>query len=238
MTALLLLLLSVSSVLRDGDDAFRRFRYTEAIVLYESALTRNSDASGAHWRLARCYITIGDTVPRDRREPYYRDAERHAKLSVETDPLSSDAQTWYAIATGYVAMYEGVRAKVARANDIKRALDRAVELDPRNDVAHSVLGTFYRTLGKVGWMERQLADLLLGGLPPGGFADAERSLLKAVELAPDIIRHRFELGQLYVDMERPDDAKRVFTEALRYPPVLASDHGRIERMKRRLAAPR
>jgi tetratricopeptide (TPR) repeat protein len=131
-------------------------------------------------------------------------------------------------------MYEGVKAKVQRSREIKDELDIAVRLNPNNDVAYSILGTFYRTLGKVGWIEKSLANLLLGGLPPGGFPEAEQALKKAIELAPNIIRHRFELGQLYLDMEQPDDAKKVFESAVNLPPVLASDKRRIERMKQKI----
>jgi len=229
---LLWLLASVS--VKNGDEAFLRQEYDDAISIYESALSSSEDKAELLWRIARCYVSIGDVAKREEREQYYRKAEMYAARSVKEDSLNSDAHCWYAVATGYVAIYEGVRAKVQAANKIKSELDIAIQLNPKNDVAYSILGTFYRTLGKVGWIEKQLADLLLGGLPSGGFAEAEQALKKAVELAPDIIRHRFELGMLYLDMERPDDAKGVFQSAVSLPPILASDKKRIERMKKEI----
>jgi tetratricopeptide (TPR) repeat protein len=237
MTALLFMLLMVnaSSAVKNGDDAFIRQEYAEAISIYEAGLSGSGDRSDLLWRIARCYISLGDVTKREEREPMYRKAELYASKAVHADSLNADAHCWRAVAVGYIAIYEGVRAKVAAANEIKRELDIALRLDPNSDVAHSILGTFYRTLGNVGWIEKQLANLLLGGLPPGGFLEAEQSLKKAIELAPTIIRHRFELGLLYLDMERPDDAKKVFTEALKHPPLLASDKRRIERMKKTIA---
>lgn len=237
MTALLIILLALTtpSAVKNGDEAFIRQEYTVAISIYEEGLAVSNDRSELLWRIARSYISLGDVTKREEREPMYRKAEMYATQAVEADSLNADAHCWRAVAIGYVAIYEGIRAKVAAANEIKRELDIALLLDPNNDVAYSILGTFYRTLGKVGWFEKQLADLLLGGIPPGGFLEAEQSLKKAIELAPTIIRHRFELGLLYQDMERPDDAKKVFTEALKYPPLLGSDTRRIERMKRTIA---
>ncbi|MHB1050884.1 MAG: tetratricopeptide repeat protein [Bacteroidota bacterium] len=232
---LYLSLINSPSVIKTGDDAFVRQEYIEAISIYESGLNSSQDKSELLWRIARCYISLGDVTKREEREPMYRKAEMYATQAVEADSLNADAHCWRAVSLGYIAIYEGVRAKVAAANEIKRELDIALRLDPDNDVAHSILGTFYRTLGNVGWIEKQLADILLGGLPSGGFLEAEQSLKKAIELAPTIIRHRFELGLLYLDMERPDDAKKVFTEALKYPPLLASDNRRIERMKKTIA---
>ena len=237
MTALLFMLLAVipSTAVKNGDEAFIRQEYTAAITIYEEGLVGSHNRSELLWRIARCYISLGDMTKSEEREPMYRKAEMFATQAVDADSLNADAHCWRAVAIGYIAIYEGVRAKVAAANEIKRELDIAVRLDPKNDVAHSILGTFYRTLGNVGWIEKQLANLLLGGLPPGGFLEAEQSLKKAIELAPTIIRHRFELGLLYMDMERPEDAKKVFTEALKHPPLLASDKRRIERMKRTIA---
>lgn len=236
MIALIFLIVSGTSLtaINSGDDAFIRQEYTAAISIYESALPAAENKSELLWRIARCYITMGDIAHREEREPLYRKADEFSKKGVEADSLNADAHCWRAISVGYIAIYEGVRAKVAAANDIKRSLDRALQLDPNNDVAYSILGTFYRALGKVGWIEKQLANLLLGGLPPGGFKEAEAALNKAIALAPTVIRHRFELGLLYLDMEQPDKAKIVFSEALKYPPLLASDQQRIERMKRRL----
>jgi len=235
LVSLLILLIGNNPTIKEGDDAFVQQRYREAIIMYEAALQTSADKAEILWRLSRCYVSLGDVAKKEERENYYRNAETYANRAVQEDSLNSDAHCWRAISIGYVAMYEGVRAKVQRANEIKRALDIALQLNPKNDVAYSVLGTFYRALGNVSWMEKQLASLLLGGLPPGGFPEAERALKKAIELAPTIIRHRFELGQLYLDMGKPEEAKKVFENAILLPQVLASDARRVERMKRKLA---
>lgn len=235
LITLLILFIVNNPAIKNGDDAFIKQQYDEAITMYESALPTSVNKAEIFWRLARCYVSIGDVTKREERERYYRTAESYATRAVQEDSLNSDAHCWRAIAIGYVAMYEGVRAKVQRANEIKRELDIALQLNPKNDVAYSILGTFYRTLGNVGWIEKQLASLLLGGLPPGGFLEAEHALKKAIALAPTIIRHRFELGQLYLDMGKPEEAKKVFESAILLPQVLASDARRVERMKRKLA---
>jgi tetratricopeptide (TPR) repeat protein len=121
------------------------------------------------------------------------------------------------------------------ANIIKHELDVAVALNPKNDIAYSILGTFYRALGNISWIEKQFADLLLGGIPEGGFAEGEQALKKAVALSPNIIRHRFELGRLYLDWGKDQEAKKIFSETVNLPPNLASDAHRFEFMKKKLA---
>ena len=234
MLSILIVLTLNSTALKNGDDAFLRQEYEEAVSVYESALPSSDAKAELLWRIARCYISIGDVAKREEREQYYRKAETYATRAVKEDSLNSDAHCWRAVSLGYIAMHEGVRSKVQLCNEIKGELDIAIQLNPDNDVAYSILGTFYRALGKVGWLEKQIAALLLGGLPSGGFPEAEQALKKAIELAPNIIRHRFELGQLYLDMERNEEAKKIFLSAIDLPPVLASDHRRIERMKRKI----
>lgn len=229
-----LLLMVNSTALKSGDEAFLHQEYDDAISVYESALPSSEDKAELLWRIARCYISLGDVAKREEREQYYRKAETYATRAVQEDSLNSDAHCWRAVGLGYIAIYEGVRSKVQLCNEIKRELDIAIQLNPNNDVAYSILGTFYRTLGKVGWIEKQLANLLLGGLPSGGFPEAEEALKKAIELAPNVIRHRFELGQLYLDMEWNEEAKKIFQSAISLPPILASDQRRIERMKRKI----
>ena len=109
---------------------------------------------------------------------------------------------------------------------IRQELDCAIELNPRDDIAWSILGTFYRNLGNVSWIERRLATLFLGELPEGGYVESERALKQAIALAPRVIRHHFELGVLYQDMGRDSDAVGEFKRAVLLPPLLESDTGR------------
>jgi tetratricopeptide (TPR) repeat protein len=226
---------SISIFLNRGDDLFIKQEYLSAISMYQEHLRSNPEDAEALWRISRAYISIGDVAKREERESHYRKAETFATRSVRSDSLNSAAHTWRAVSLGYIAIYEGSRTKVKLCNEIKHELDLAIQLDAKNDVAYSIYGTFYRTLGKVNWFERALANTLLGGLPDGGFAEAEQSLKKAILLAPNIIRHRFELGMVYLEMGKPSEAKKIFSEAITLPILLASDKNRIDRMKRRLA---
>ncbi|MFA6468200.1 MAG: tetratricopeptide repeat protein [Bacteroidota bacterium] len=236
MVALFILLnIMVSPMLQRGDDLFVRQEYQRAISSYNEHLKTNPGDARALWRVSRAYISMGDVAKKDERESLYRLAEEYATRAVHSDSLSSAAHTWRAVSLGYIALFEGSRTKVRLCNEIQQELDCAIRLDSTNDVAYSIYGTFFRALGKVNWFERTLANMLLGGLPAGDFNDAVRSLKKAIKLAPTIIRHRYELGMVYLDLDRTEDAKKVFLEALQLPPLLASDAQRIERMKRRVA---
>ena len=212
-----------------GDGEFWRMDYTAALVRYDSLAQTSPDSSQAFWRLARVNICMGDMSPRDQREDIYRTAEQWARRSIAANPSLAAGHTWLAAALGDIAMFEGSKAKVRLCNEIKGELDRAIALDSTDDVAYSILGSFYLALGNVSWIERQLAAIFLGSLPDGGYEDAEAALLHAVRLAPTAIRHWFELGMVYDAEGKTGDAHKAFQHVGELQPALASDRRRQSR---------
>jgi tetratricopeptide (TPR) repeat protein len=217
-----------------GDIAFEQERYDEAIHCYEAALTASADDPEAQWKLARSIICRADVAPVEEQAPAYKKAMDAAERSIKKDPRCSNAHTWFAIALGYVAIGEGIKSQIRIAHQIKAEVEEAIRLDPRNDVAYSIEGTLFRSLGNVGWVERQLAAVLIGRLPEGGYEESEQALRKAIALAPNVIRHRYELGLLYLDWGKKSDAKKVFLDAVPLKPVIASDRSRLVDMQKRL----
>jgi tetratricopeptide (TPR) repeat protein len=102
-------------------------------------------------------------------------------------------------------------------------------------VAYSILGSFYRSLASVGWFERQVANVFLGGLPAGGVAEAEQALRKAIELSPKTMRHHYELGMLYMEHNRRSEARKAFEAAQQCPILIASDRWRLSQVKKMIA---
>lgn len=214
------------SSLEHGDQEFAVRNYPLALAVYDSALTTSKDSAGVLWRLARVYVCIADVAPEDRRLELYQKAEACAVRSISADSTKSEGYTWRAAALGNVAMFEGSKAKVRLCTVIKQELDRAIALNPRDDIAFSILGSFYRALGNVSWFERQLAALFLGDLPEGGYDESERALRQAITLAPRVIRHHFELGMLYQELNRDEEALAEYRQVLALPLFLASDAAR------------
>jgi len=118
-------------------------------------------------------------------------------------------------------MVEGYSVKLCRL--IKQELDRSIRLNPVDDIAYSILGSFYMALGNVSWIERRLAAIFLGTLPEGGYDESESALKKAIALAPGVIRHHSELGTLYMEQDRYREALEEFHLAATLPVLLASD---------------
>ena len=206
-----------------GDSAFRALRYDEAIAAYHDAMTASADSVSALWRLARVLICKGDVEEGDRSEAAYREAERYARRAVELDSTAGVTHTWYAAALGSVALHVGGKTKVKLTHQILHELNRAIALDPQNDIAYSILGSFYRALAGLSWLERQLATIFLGSVPDGSYEDAEHALQQAIALNPDAPRHRYELGLLYLDWGKDEQAREQFARVVRMGILTARD---------------
>jgi tetratricopeptide (TPR) repeat protein len=211
--------------LSDGDQEFSRSNYRQAAAIYDSVLSSALDSTAVLWRLARVYVCMGDVAEPDEKLALYQEADGFAQRCIRADSTTSEGHTWRAAALGNIAMFEGGRTKVRLAHTIKHELDLATRLNPDDDVAYSILGSFYLALGQVSWIERQLAAIFLGRLPEGGFAEAEYALQKAVTIAPDVIRHHYELGRLYVVTDRPQEAIDEFRRVISLPVQMGSDEG-------------
>ena len=206
-----------------GDREFFGMNYPAAIDSYRVSMTHDPGNPELYWRLARAYVTSGEVAPDSEREALYRKAEHYARMCVALDSTKAEGHTWLAAALGNIALFVGGKTKIRLANEIKDELDRALSLRDDDDVTWSILGSFYYSLGSVSWFERQLASLFLSRIPEGGFEESERAFKRAIELAPDTPRHRFELGKLYLDSGREEEGYRLFESALGLAPTAAGD---------------
>jgi tetratricopeptide (TPR) repeat protein len=220
-----------------ADEAFSRIDYAEAVALYAGALQERPNDPEVLWRLARVYVCLGEVEGEPGRDELLAKAEEYARRCIRTDDRKAEGHTWLSAALGYTAFYAGPKDQVRLARELEAELDRAIALNQGDEAAYSIRGSFYRALGNVGWLERQVAGLLWGSIPAGGFEEAEKALLRAIALAPTVMRHHYELGVLYRDWGRRDDARRMFEHAATLPIRTAIDRPRLAKIKEFLSTP-
>ncbi len=234
VVALIGLVLSLGSdplvAMNRGDAAFARIAYTDAVEAYREGLSAAPHDRHILWRLARVTVCMAE-VEEDpaKRQSLLAQGEEAARRCIQIDSTMTEGYTWLAGALGYQALDAGMSDQVRIAQELVSATDAAIRLDPSNDAAWSIRGSFFRALGNVGWVKRQLASILLGSIPRGGFTEAEEALKTAIRLAPEIMRHRYELGVVYLDQGRQGEARRMFREAAALEVRTAIDRPRREK---------
>ena len=219
------------SILR-GDAYFNLMRYRDAIAWYNLDSTK----AEAQWKIARAYVCYGDNAPGNEKEYNFRNAVKAAKHCIQIDETNASGHTWLAAALGNTAMYEGSKTKVQLCNQIKAQLNRAIALNPNDDIAYSILGSFYREIAHISWIEKQLALAFLGRIPDGTYEDSEKALAKAIALNPTIMRHWYEQGLLYVYWNKKSQAITAFIKAKSCPILVSSDNKRLAQIAIQLEA--
>lgn len=219
------------SALGVADAAFFAMEYPAAVTAYDALLRSRPDDPQVLWRLARVHVCLAEVQDDALRKSMCEVAEGYARRCIQADESLAEGHTWLAAALGYIALSEGAQRQAQITKEILSETGRALELDPRDDAVLSIRGSVFRALGNVGWVKRQFASLLFGGVPSGGYEEAEAALKQAIALAPDVMRHSYELGVLYLDWGRRDDARRVLEQALSMPVRVAIDKPRREKVK-------
>jgi len=141
----------------------------------------------------------------------------YSKRAGACGPHDAEAQLDLAITLGKMVPYMSAKEQVDASPRIKESVDKALALNSRNDTAWHILGRWNRVLAEVNTFKRACAGVLYGGLPTGSLPDAEHAMRKAIELNPNRLMHYIELGRIYADMGRKDDARFYINKGLAMP---------------------
>lgn len=228
---LLLPLVLLRPSLAEGDDAFLRMDYPAAIRAYQSVLETSPADARVLWRVARVHVCMAETAAEPERTRWLQQAEEVARRAIAADSTLAEGHTWLAAALGYTALSSGMSEQVRLAWEILAETGEALALNPRDDAAYSIRGSLYRALGNAGWLRRQVARLFVGALPPGGYSEGEEAFRQAITIAPDVKRHQYELGVLYLDWGRLEEAKQALERARDLPVRVAIDRPRQEKIE-------
>lgn len=157
-----------------------------------------------------------------------------ARALVREAPGDAHARYLHAVALGQRLELTGIREKVRLGAATRAEAETALELDPDHPGAHHVLGRLHAGTMRLNPVARFLAKRVLGAeaLEGASWERAEDHFVRAHRLEPDNPRHSVELGVLYLDTDRPDEALRVLRLAAEAPRHTAIDALLVERALR------
>ena len=209
---------SAESLIRTGDIYDRNSRPANALEYYLPAQKLKPDDAELLARIARQYRHLMNDGQETRQNLRLgRISLAYATRASELAPKDSEAQISPAISYGKMMPYLGKREQVKASPLIKAAADRALALDPRNDTAWHILGRWNRVLANVGAVKRALAGAIYGPLPETTNEMAEKCLKNAIAINPSRLMHYVELGRIYAQMGRVNDARKFLSKGLSMP---------------------
>lgn len=141
-------------------------------------------------------------------------ALNYARRAAAAGPDSSEAQLAPGITYGKLLPLEGTGDQIEASRNIKVSCEKAIRLDPHNDLAWHVIGRWHRVVADVGALKHALGSLIYGSLPTSTNEEAVKCFEKAIQINPSRPMHYIELGRTYAQMGRASEARKVLEKGL------------------------
>jgi tetratricopeptide (TPR) repeat protein len=216
-------------------DAEARFDTAEALRLYLAALEQDPDNAFLLQKVARQYsdaVDDADSMPERRRLADL--ALSYAVRATERQPDNPVNVLSVAIAQGKLALASDPAQRIELSRQVRAGAEKALRLDPNYAWAHHVLGRWHFEVTQVRGARRFFARLVYGGLPPASLDEALQHLQRAVELEPEHVLHRAELGFVLEAAGRHQDAREQWRKSLALPRRQKDDAHAQERARQAL----
>lgn len=199
---------ALQDMLKLSDELFNKFDNKGALEILQKADQEFPHDAEVLWRLSRVETHIADHMPdasgseKDAQLKVYHTAYDYADSAVASDPKSSMAYTYRAVAGGKIALFKGVFSVGSIVKQVRNDCESAIALDPDNAIAYYVLGRTHAKLAEKPVMFRWPLGLAWGNLD-----DAIKFYKKAVSLDPNFVMFRLDLAKAYIRDDKNNLAK-------------------------------
>lgn len=198
------------------------------------ALQSSHEKGSANIQKASVQYELGRTTSdvKERAE-YFRRAEEFAQQAIKAEPQSDEGYKWLAIALGAQAEDVNVRAQIQLSRRVKENIEKALSLDPNDDISLLVLSRWHYKVASLQPWTRALVKLVYGGLPQASLEQAAELQLRAIA-KKDRIAHRYSLAKIYYQMGRRDAALEQLRRAIALPVTFPEEADDLEKARRKL----
>ena len=185
------------------------------------------------WRMAQGHYELARKLKGEQRQEHLQQAEASARAAIERDPENDEGYKWLAVALGAGVKNADTRSQITRSRLVKENIEKALALDPEDDISWLILSRWHYKISRLGFLARTLAKIIYGGLPKASMEAAERSLLRAIALH-DRIAHRYNLAKVYAQQGKHAQAIAQLEKALTLPVSFPEEAEDLEKAHRRL----
>ena len=227
---------SANDLIAAGDVFERTFQTNEALDCYLPAEKLEPQNAQILVRIARQYRHLmSDASTNETKLKLGKLSLGYALRAAALAPKDSDAQLSAAITYGRMLPFQGSKEQVAATPRIKEAADKALALDPRNDVAWHVLGRWHQVLANIGLVKRVVGEVVYGKLPQSTNEEAIICFERAIAINPKRLRHYLELGRTFAQMGKSAEARKNIEKGLSMPDLEKDDPELKQRGRETLA---
>lgn len=163
-------------------------------------------------------------------------ALEYAQRAVKAGPGDGQTHLSLAIVYGKIAFLQPPKERVEYSRLIKQEAQKAVDLDPRSDLAWHVLGRWNYEIANLSGPLKFCAQALYGKMPDASNERALECFERAVALNPKRLVNQAELGRTLGELGKKDEARAVLAKALQMPSREKDDEETKARTRKALAA--
>jgi tetratricopeptide (TPR) repeat protein len=197
---------------------------SEALQVLQSVEQSDPDNPEILYRISNVNADSVDIASDPKqKKAFAQTALKYAKRAVEKGPGLSEAHLALAIASGKITDFVDNRTKMEYASVIQSEAEKAVQLNPKNDVAYLVLAKWNFEMSDLNPILRAVAQMLYGQVPASSQEKAVEYFKKAISFGPNSISNHFEYAQALDRMGKKQEARAEYQKALQLTARTAED---------------
>lgn len=206
---------SAGEWIAQGDAFHNQFDTYNAFKAYKAAHDLDTTNFDALWKMAGELIEMGNELPKSNDQMLkYHEAVEIAGKAVALNPNHAKGHVMLAAALEKTASDKSGAERIKLLNQSRTAAEKAVEINPGEDIGHSLLGRWNREMANIGWVTKTYCKLFIVSTPPATYENAVDHFNKAIGINPNYISHYLELGKTNVYLDKWAEAGDAFTKVM------------------------
>ncbi|KAG8197077.1 hypothetical protein JTE90_004344 [Oedothorax gibbosus] len=228
-----------NKVIKVADELYNDAKYEELYSVLD--VHRDSQEPEILWRLARAVFEKCRNVKENNEKlSCYEDALQLVDKALEINEGCSAAHKWRAIVLDYVWQCKSTKGRIIHSFDVKKHMERAVELNPQDSTSYYLLGKWCYTFADMPWYQRQVAAAIFASPPTSSYEEALRYFEKAESISPSFYSmNLLMIGKCFLNINETDKGVVYIKKAMNYPIKTPDDkeaHDEAEKILQKLNA--
>jgi len=204
---------NLSDVLQHADQLFDEDNYQETVNVLKGFSTQ--DQYEIKWRLARALYSISKTADSKAKKDLIVEGFTAVQEALALKDDDFAGHKWMAILLDAKSGQDGIKERVSQLENVKKHMEKAVELNPLDPTSWYILGEFAFGLAELPWYTRKLLNTIFASPPNGSFEEAVGYFENAEKLQPGFYSmNLLMLGKCYYQLNNKEKAKEWLSKAV------------------------
>ncbi|MBV8376844.1 MAG: hypothetical protein JO279_07540 [Verrucomicrobia bacterium] len=226
---------SVSALIRQADELDAKERTDDAIEVLKQAEKITPNNPTVLVNLSQDYSDKIDAAKdRSQKLAFAKLCLAYAKKAVHEAPDNADAHVCLSIAYGKMTDFVDNKTKMEYSKVVKSEAEKAVELNPKNDLALLILARWNYEMATLNPILKAIAQTLYGQIPSASKEKATEYFQRAIAAAPDKILLHAEYAEALESMGKTKEARAEWLKIKELKPTDAEDRRYLAEAEQKL----